>query len=492
MGGAQSETSGPTVGRGAGLAFALVCVVLATLVTSAQAQAPPIRGLDFRDCVGDNSFPLGPCDGGAPAVLAPADVVVSPDGRNVYVASADDSAIGIYDRRAADGSLTAAGCVDDNDPRVGVESCAESSPNLKWASAVVVSDDGRHVVAGSFAGHAVSHFNRDPADGALIPTGCVADPAAFAGCSSTRSGLYRVSDVAISPDSNFAYAASEGSDAIVSFDLRGGGMSAIQCVGDHDSAPPDCPGFARGLAGPSEIAISPDGRNLYAVSRKDGAIGIYRRNATTGQLTYDDCKQGAEGVEGCGAPDEPGLLGELQGIAISADGRSVAVTSRSETPGGGPIANAIASMSRLPIGSIGTSQCFASAGVPFCETIAAEVSHGALDFSPTGPRSCHSARRWRCSGVIQRRRTSISRAARVRRPGAAFPARCGPVMPVRRLWKAAATSSGRPMTSMGSGSLRSIISRSRTGSSSSRRSVARGGRSATSRSGRGACSGPAN
>ena len=75
---------------------------------------------------------------------------------------------------------------------------------------------------------------------------------------------------------------------------------------------------------PSEIAVSPDGKNAYAVVNGSDALLIFDRNESTGAITP---KTGTDGcVSDEGAPDlcvNGNALNGPLGVAVSGDGRNV-------------------------------------------------------------------------------------------------------------------------------------------------------------------------
>jgi len=80
--------------------------------------------------------------------------------------------------------------------------------------------------------------------------------------------------------------------------------------------------------GSRAIALSPNGRHVYVASSGSDAIAIFSRDPKTGALTQPTGKGGciaAKGADGCAAAiglDEP------NSVAVSADGKNVYATSR--------------------------------------------------------------------------------------------------------------------------------------------------------------------
>lgn len=163
----------------------------------------------------------------------PSGVAVSPDGKSVYVAAILSSAVQSF-TRAANGALSAQGCV------ILTTGCGAGKGNgfgLAAANGVEVSGDGRSVYvsasdpAAPGALGAVSRLDRAP-DGSLSYIGCFTSLAA-GGCGVTgndRAGLGGAGDVALSPNGQHVYVASDGGGTDVN--------SAITAFGRALDAPP--------------------------------------------------------------------------------------------------------------------------------------------------------------------------------------------------------------------------------------------------------------
>jgi DNA-binding beta-propeller fold protein YncE len=150
----------------------------------------------------------------------------------------------------------------------------------------------------AFAAPGSKHQPRSDRQGTLTQlagkNGCLVDRSApGGGCGTVRAlkgpGPFMGSRaIAVSPDGRNVYAASSKSDAIAVFrrNARSGVLTqpkgAAGCIAAQGAG--HC-APAIGLDGPNSLAISPDGRNVYATSRASNSISIFERNQSTGALT---------------------------------------------------------------------------------------------------------------------------------------------------------------------------------------------------------------
>jgi fibronectin-binding autotransporter adhesin len=292
--------------------------------TGALRQLPPERA----GCISVAAVPG--CAGGR--ALFGADVVtVSPDGANVYVGAFFGNAVAVFSRNTeAGGALGqpagAAGCIAEG----GAEGCA-AGIGLGAVEGLAVSRDGSAVYAAAALSGALAVLTRDPAGGALSQAGggagCIA--AALAGCAAGVQ-LEGANAVATSPGSDVVYVTSLLANSVTVFQpaTTGAGMAQKEgtagCVVWLRSV--GC-GFGRALSAPEGVAVSPDGRSLYAAAFRSGALDVFDRNRETGSISQKP------GAAGCLARrSEPGCtparaLTGVSSIAISGDGRFVYTTS---------------------------------------------------------------------------------------------------------------------------------------------------------------------
>jgi hypothetical protein len=272
-------------------------------MTPAAAEAAP------GDVVGQSCISKAGAGGcavlpQAAALSAATGVVVAPDGADVYVGA--NSGVAHF-RRAADGTLTYANCVDTN---IALAPCASPSPPDGGAALSVnsinlaISPDGKHVYAVSWF-DALVWWTRDPGSGDLTWGGC--RDAASDSATNNRCGA----------GTTFA----------------GGNFPAGSMA------------FSQG------IAVTPDGQTIYIADQSEGLLQA-QRNTTTGVPTPTACfNTTGDAASGCiaTAPAVPMALG---GIDVGSNSRDVYV--RSISPGG------ITHFSRTGTGVTSFSSCVAA------------------------------------------------------------------------------------------------------------------------------------
>lgn len=177
-------------------------------------------------------------------------------------------------------------------------------------------------------------------------TGCVS-LAQSTDCASIAP-LDGATDVVLSVDGLHAYVAAQAASAVAVLERGQAGAfaaSAASCVGS-DAASGCAVGV--GLDGVSSLALSPDGRHLYAASPDPGAVAVLRRDTASGALSQSsgacaanavtDSVERIASVAGC-LPAE-GLAG-ASGVTVSPDGAHVYVASAT--------ADAVALLARNPL-----------------------------------------------------------------------------------------------------------------------------------------------
>jgi WD40 repeat protein len=326
-------------------------------------------------------------------------IVISPDGRFAYTYSYDSGAIAIIARDPGTGVLTQADnttacmapdglgalCTDDAFPGINADS----------SRSIALSPDGTLLFATGRAS-GVSSFHRDASTGALAPIGCVSkdgkDADLTAAACTTFAPIGEPQTLVVSPDGHFLYAGSNTATyGVAVLSISSTGVLAPLSAPDGCFTATVVAGCttARATQWVYDLAPSPDGHSLYAVST-DGAVIGFARDAGTGRLTQI---AGAGGCvfEGGPGPDagNPCTTGHgmyaANSATVSADGTLV-VVGRYPGSGGG-----IAMLHRDPATgqltqSAGAAGCVDMDALDGCATSRVTDAVYGLTFSPDGHR----------------------------------------------------------------------------------------------------------
>ncbi len=227
--------------------------------------------------------------GGAFAILATT--------KQVYVAGSSDDAIAIFNRDSKTGKLSFQEAI----------SFADVSQNLDGVNALAVSPDGSYLFAASLNSNRLSVFRRDPDSGALSLIQTLTNNLA------SVQGLEQASGVIVSPDGKQIYTIGKGNDNAVAVFQQDPQTGVLGFVEVHRNGIEG----VTGLNGAEDLAISPRGDYVYVVSSTDNAIAAFRRDLTTGRLTFVDRRiDGIDGVDG---------LASARAVAVSPSGAHIYV-----------------------------------------------------------------------------------------------------------------------------------------------------------------------
>jgi DNA-binding beta-propeller fold protein YncE len=304
--------------------------------TGALKQLPP----SASGCI--SGLPLPGCTAGR-ALKGPDVVVVSPDGKNVYVGDFFGNSVASFSRAGAAGALTqlagTAGCIAD-----ATEGCA---PGVELGSieGLAVSTGGSAVYAAAAVSNAVDVLYREPNSGALSQstggTGCVTD-AVVTGCTQGYQ-LSGVNALAVAPKGGTVYATSLFSNSVTTFNPLESGLGLAQPArpeGENVPAgvgsPDGCmvflraPGCSFGVAmkAPEGVAVSPTGTNVYVASYETGAIDVLDRNPKTGTVTQKPGERGCLASAATPVCGRGRALAGVSSVVVSPDGRNVYSTAQ--------------------------------------------------------------------------------------------------------------------------------------------------------------------
>lgn len=252
--------------------------------TGALTQRPGTAG-----CVSASGSGCTPGRG----LVAVNGIVLSPDGANVYVTGGGGGSpagtLSVFDR-APSGDLTQkpglAGCLTADGAYAGVAAQCAVGRGISGAATLLMSPDGRQVYTGPAT---IGVFQRDPATGTLTQApdaaGCAANNGAF-GCTPTRN-LGAGRQMALSADGRSLYAPANALNTITIFDRdpTSGALrqkdGAAGCVGAANGCTAE-----RRMLNPLAITTTSDARNVY-VSVADGVLTFAR--AGDGSVTLQSC-----------------------------------------------------------------------------------------------------------------------------------------------------------------------------------------------------------
>jgi DNA-binding beta-propeller fold protein YncE len=288
----------------------------------------------------------GECQSGR-ALGGADDVAVSPDGKSVYVAAPAEDGVVVFSRSLATGELSqlpgAEGCVS----QTGSSGCADGRA-LDGATSVIVSPDGQNVYVGSAGSGSIATFGRNASSGAIDQVadaaGCILEDGAE-GCADGDEQTAGLQGLAISPDGKAVYAAAQARDAVTVYDrsLATGELTqkagAAGCISETGAG-----GCQDGVAldEVSSVAVLPGGGAVYAAARLSSALTVFARSSGDGALTQ------MPGAAGC--VSESGTGGACQ------DGRALATVSQVTTSAGGSqVYAAAAGSSAVSVFDVGIS-----------------------------------------------------------------------------------------------------------------------------------------
>ena len=232
---------------------------------------------------------------------------------------------------AATGSLTqpsgTAGCVS----QTGDGPCADGH-GLTGPHEVAVSPDGKSVYVAAFNNNGVALLTRNTANGAL------SQPGGSGGCISNLGkgpctvghGLAGVQSVAVSADGKNVYAATY-SNAVVRLDRNTatGALSqpggSAGCISQTGAGP--C-AHGHGLKYPVSVAVSADGKSVYVTAVGADDVARFNRNTATGAISQPGGSAGCVSETGSGPCATGHGLVNPAAVAVSPDGKSAYVAAR--------------------------------------------------------------------------------------------------------------------------------------------------------------------
>jgi DNA-binding beta-propeller fold protein YncE len=310
---------------------ALLGVTLALAASasaSASAAPPPVGGLTplagQAGCV--TAIGASTTCAQARGVDGASSAVVSPDGRNVYLASytvGRQEGLAVFSRDPLTGAVTQlpgpSGCLTaDGSSALGADTCdAVRGFGVGDGRDLVFTSDGQWAylvnqhAQSSDPSSAIVLLRRDPVTGALsqLPglAGCISSDGSSQdgpGTCQTLSTLGRPFGISISPDDDFIYVTDYGTPSrlhVLARDPGTGVLSEVQCLSESP-APSGC-AAGRVLGVSKTVVLSPDGRHAYSSDAR--GISVFDRDPVTGTLSEKPTTAGCitdTGNDETGAP----------------------------------------------------------------------------------------------------------------------------------------------------------------------------------------------
>ena len=228
-----------------------------------------------------------------PPLSLPVSLTISPDGQHLYAADMRNDAIIVFRRDETSGHLA---YVEAQKDKVG------GVAGLDGPVSLTVSPDGRHVYVAGIYGDAVVVFQRDK------ETGTLRFLEAKKNGLNGLTGLDRASAVTVSPDGRHVYVTGSAQGVVAAFsrNTRTGALTFLAQYQDGVAG-------VSGLEGACYVTVGPNGQYVYVAGINDDTIAIFRRHLISGKLTFLDAYQD-------GLADIDGLDG-ITSLAVSPDGR---------------------------------------------------------------------------------------------------------------------------------------------------------------------------
>lgn len=258
---------------------------------------------------------------------SPTDMVQSPDGKSVYVATEDPAGNGVDIAelsRAADGSLSEAGCVE---PTGGTAGCAAADAQLLYLvggsstpvvepTRLAISPDGQNLYVDNGAG--IAELSRDPTTGALTPLAaadCIAYGNTNTSCTyQNQEQAATAAGMLVSPNGNHLYLATLNQCSFGAFARPLTAPAGVAPTAPGDNQNPNCANNP-----PQNFAASD--------------LAVFTRDPSTGLLTPSACYTNHNTPQsGCSTHDAGGDLFDglywMTSLAMSSDDKYLYVTSQ--------------------------------------------------------------------------------------------------------------------------------------------------------------------
>ncbi len=301
------------------------------------------------------------------------DVVVSPDGRFVYVLAENDSAITWFSRDPATGELTFEDCLSSSTNYQGdchltaYSTTGGALTGMGAPVALAISKDanGSNLYTASAYDSAVASFSRDPVTGAVSFLNCISGDDGISNCTtapaldSFHTGMESTEDIAVSADGKSAYAVSSTDDTLIRLSRSpvDGSLGFV----DYTQAP--------GVNWPQGVTVSPDDTSVYVAGSLDDAVVHFVRNPANGSVSFGSCVAGGT-VPGCAnlGTDGDNGLSTVWSLEVTPDGTALYAVTNDD--------HGLARFTRASNGTLTFNGCLSGEGDTSCTHIPGTTSDG--------------------------------------------------------------------------------------------------------------------
>ena len=380
-----------TMSRRLSWALALACTALTVAAVPASAQWRPVQRQCFAGSALVTGCTTIPGFGGVGNVIVSPDGRSAYTTSLKTAGSAGRGSIHVFTRNPATGTLAlkpgADGCITHTDT-APVTGCAQARA-IGRADEIMISADGRFVYVASqddvaatpnmLAG-AVAVFSRNTTTGVLtqLPAtqGCINDDGTE-GCLDGHAIGGR--GAVLSADQRNIYVLGQESLAVLQRNTTNGTLSQALpgCFGLSGSG--DNCVDTNPRPGGRQLALSGDGKQLYTPAGNGfqlpsgfGGLRLFNRNTTTGALTVGGCI--TQGGNGAGCRRVPAIGLAPRNLVISPDSKNVYLSH----------VDGIVTFSRSPNGGLGFRSCINDPGNNGCANSSNVSNAGFMAVSPDG------------------------------------------------------------------------------------------------------------
>jgi 6-phosphogluconolactonase (cycloisomerase 2 family) len=197
---------------------------------------------------------------------------------------------------------------------------------LGSAIPITVSPDGKYIYVGNENDNGIAVFVRDAATGQLTYVEVIKTKETD-GSGNLIDGLDSVNSLAVSPDGKHLYAVDHDDHTLLLFtrDANTGKLTYVEMLKDGGTDGSGNP--IDGLNRATWITVSPYGKHVYTASDGDNAVAVFSREAATGKLTYVELLKDG-GTDGSGNAIDG--LDDAYSVTVSPDGKHVYIAGKSD------------------------------------------------------------------------------------------------------------------------------------------------------------------